>query len=393
MLLKTLPVAMLMLAASCCAIAAAEIDPAQAIAQKFSEASDQKPDAKPAPPAAPVADAPAATKPAAPATTTTTPVAAPVPAPTKPAPVTTAERPSLDYEMDMLRRARAEELERESQDAAAAKKAEDAKKAEVKKAEDAQKAMQTVAAPTPPAVPVAAPSAPAPVALPSVAAPLTAAVPVSPPPVPPAIAPPPVAPATQSAEAVASPPPPPPSQSTPAALPVAELPGIAAPDTSNAPHATILLVLDTDDGGPAKPDPIICLADRCWISNGIEAAAKPMPRSEAVAMKSTDSPDMDSCSGKSACVFRDIAIVPDAQIQVVELGDSHGAGSGAFTVMADASCRKDDGALVCDNALVTHDFRIWMVPEATAQAIGAEGLEDAVAAGLPNDGVEPANDK
>ncbi len=314
-------------------------------------------------------------------------------APAKPAATTkttTAERPSLDYEMDMLRRARAEELERESQDAQDAKK----KAAAAPKAEDAPKAVEAIAAPPPPAAPVIAPPPPA--------TPIATASP--PPPAPavatavvatPAATPPATAPAMRSAEATAVPSPEPSRQSTPAALTAAELPGIATPDTSSAPHATVLLVLDTDDGGgPAKPDPIICLAERCWISNGIEAAAKPLPRSEAVALKSTDSPDMDSCSGKSACVFRDIAVAPDAQLQVVELGEGHGAATGGtYTVVADTSCRKDDGALVCDNALVTHDFRIWMVPEATAKEIGVEGLEDAVAAGLPNDGVQPANDK
>jgi hypothetical protein len=142
-----------------------------------------------------------------------------------------------------------------------------------------------------------------------------------------------------------------------------------------------------------KPDPIICLDQRCWISNGLEAPAHPLPRSEAIALKSSAGTTSDSCNGKSACVFRDIAVPPDAQIQVVELGESRGVTSNPYSIAIDASCRKDDGALVCDNALVTHDFRIWAVPEPTAQSIGAEALEDAVAAGLPNEDAQPANDK
>jgi hypothetical protein len=57
------------------------------------------------------------------------------------------------------------------------------------------------------------------------------------------------------------------------------------------------------------------------------------------------------------------------------------------------TCRKHDDDLVCNNALVTHAFRLWVVPEATAQAIGPSGLEDAVAEGLPDDGEDSTNDK
>ncbi len=64
-------------------------------------------------------------------------------------------------------------------------------------------------------------------------------------------------------------------------------------DSTPAPNgtlarATVLLVLDSDDNAGAarvKPDPIICFDQQCWLSNGLEAPAKPMPRSEAVALK------------------------------------------------------------------------------------------------------------
>src|SRR4029078_3177926 len=68
-------VATLALMGSALPVPAEAIDPAQAIAEKFSEGSDPKPAQKPA---------------------------------------LTTERPDLDYELDMLSRARAEELERQS---------------------------------------------------------------------------------------------------------------------------------------------------------------------------------------------------------------------------------------------------------------------------------------
>ena len=162
------------------------VDPAQAIAQKFSEASDGK----------------------------------------QPAPAATPQKPSddADYEADMLQRARAEELDRQKQDAQ-------------------QIAVKPVAPVSPPAA----------------------------------------LPATQI-------PPPAPT--------IAALPEKPAPEPANSPApsprpaatpATVLLVLDT--GGTAlgfKPDPIICIDDRCWLSNGIGAPALAMPRTQAVALPTTD---------------------------------------------------------------------------------------------------------
>jgi hypothetical protein len=309
MQLKVFPVAMLAFLAASPVCAADPVDPAQVIAQKFYEASEPKPEAK-------------------------------------------ADRPDLDYEMDMLRQARAEELERRKADAQMM----------------LTKVTQPAAAVTPqpavaltPAPPIASVPAP-PMTEPAVVPAATTPKPLQ----------------TAIAQAKELPPSPPPSKAV------------------NGARATVLLVLDNDDNAGAarvKPDPIICFEQQCWLSNGLEAPAKPMPRSEAVALKSTDSATSDSCSGKSGCAFRDISISPNAQIQVVEVGESRGVADGAYTVAADTTCRKHDDDLVCNNALVTHAFRLWVVPEATAQAIGPSGLEDAVAEGLPDDGEDSTNDK
>jgi hypothetical protein len=169
------------------------------------------------------------------------------------------------------------------------------------------------------------------------------------------------------------------------------------PDTAvraSDARATVLLVLDPDDTDQAhaKPDPIICFDQQCWISNGLDSPAKPMPRSEAIALKTTETATGDSCSGKSGCAFRNVAFHPDSQIQVVEVGESRGVADGAYTVAADTTCRKLDGDLMCNNALVTHAFRMWVVPEATAQQVGPSTLEDAVADGLQDNEDDNAAD-
>lgn len=250
-----------------------------------------------------------------------------------PKPSQAASKPDADYEADMLSRARAEEADREKQEG-----------------RPQQVAVE-------PAAPVPAP--------------------------PPAIAP---APEKQPAPApvVTAVPPKPESERTI----VAE-----APKPGTAP-ATVLLVLDTN-GAPLsfKPDPIICIGDRCWLSNGIEAPAVSMPRTQAVALQTTEESSADSCTGKSACVYRGVAVDPDARIEVIEVGEGRGASAGAYTVPADTSCRSEGGALLCDNGLATQNFRIWVVPEAIAASAGPSSIEDAIENGLPDSGASTSNDK
>jgi len=282
------------------------VDPAQAIAQKFIEA-DQVAPARPR------------TKPKS------LPIAKSAPA-----------APGLDYEMDMLQRARVEDSERRK--------------------EIITPAPLLIAQP-------ASAAAPEPIAEPA------PAKPIEPEPEP-----------ASKSNAAAEPVAPRPPQAA-VTKPTAETDSAAA--SPNA-RATVLLVLDPDDSNQAnvKSDPIICFDQQCWISNGLDSPARSIPRSEAIALKTTETPTGDSCSGKSGCAFRNVAFHPETQIQVVEVGESRGVADGAYTVALDTTCRKLNGDLTCDNALVTHAFRLWVVPEKTAQQVGPPVLEDAVAEGL-----------
>ncbi|WP_156150835.1 hypothetical protein [Hyphomicrobium sp. 99] len=303
MAMKAIFAATLAVMLSALATHADPIDPAQAIAQKFSDASDEetsKPSPKPS------------TKPA-------------------PKPSVAPSKPDAEYEADMLRRARAEEIDREKQQ------------------------FQKIAA-EPSAIPKPVP--------------------------PPAVSPPAEKQPAPSVAAV-------PSKSD--IEPSANSADAAGPP---ATQATILLVLDTESGPLGfKPDPIICIDDRCWLSNGIEAPAVAMPRTQAVALRTTEETTSDPCAGKSACVYRGVPLEAGARIEVIEVGESRGASAGAFTIAADTSCRKDGAALLCDNGLATQDFRIWVVPEAVATSIGPDALEDAVAEGLPDADAAAGNDK
>lgn len=265
------------------------IDPAQAIAQKFSEASDEKPVLQ----------------------------------------QRSFARPGADYEADMLARARAEELERHQ-----------------------QRTQQVATRPATPDVSLPAASAP------------------------------PVAPVSKLAAL-----PPKPAAETSVVL-------HTEPPEPRISTATVLLVLDPDGSGlDIKPDPIICIDNSCWLSSGMSAPARRMPRNQAVALEGTAGMTAESCSGKSGCVYRDVAIDPSERIDVIEVGEGGGASVGAYTIAVDQSCRATGQSLICDNGLATRNFHIWAVPEATAEAAGALRLENAVAEGLPDADVMSANDK
>lgn len=303
-----------------------------------------------------------------------------------------AERPSLDYEMDMLRRARAEEAERE-------------------------KHAKPIAATAPAVAP--APSSPAaqPAAATTAASPSQAAAPSkaqeqkAPPasvekfleteaPAPPQSSKPAEPPVTASpAPAAASPSPPrevttakasDESAKAAAPAPVAELPALASPDGG---RATVLLSLATDSPAAAHPDPIICLGATCWLSNGIKAAAKPILRAQVLALQSTQMASDDSCHGKSACVYRNVTIPDGAVLEVIEVGHPNDPTIGGYSIDADKSCRLDEGDLICNNPLETRDYRLWIVPEATATSVGPAALESAVADDLEGDDTVSASDK
>ncbi|MGQ0455458.1 MAG: hypothetical protein ACT4OU_00205 [Hyphomicrobium sp.] len=280
------------------------------------------------------------------------------------------ERPSLDYEMDMLRRARAE---------ADAGKTSTAPKPTAITVES--EAAQT-AKPEPEETD---PSPPTQVNSPTPAVATTATSPKSEPPpsLSPAAAPVAAAPAAQK-PAMDEPAAPTSTEPTATAKAEPAIEKVDAPRVSAAAgaKATILLVLEGRQKGP--PDPILCIADSCFVSAGLTAAARSMPRADALALKNTQNATSDTCLGKSACAFRDIALPDDAVLEVISLGsgDYPKPGEG-FTAALDATCKMNDGDLECAQPLATLHFTAWVVPEATAKSAGAAALESAVADGLP----------
>jgi hypothetical protein len=293
------------------------------------------------------------------------------------------ERPTLDYEMEMLRRARAEQA--------------------------GEKAAPTAAAPLPvapkPEPPKIAPVAASPAAAtqPEQAAPadvapvMAPAAPVASTVSPAAAAPPPVAPA-KAAEVA-----------PPAATPQTEVQAKVDPkpsepakavETTAVPAARASLLLAIETGGTASKDgpaptydPMICMGDTCFVSAGLNSDAVKLSKLDALKLKTTTEASPDSCKGKIACVFRNVAVPPGAQVQVIELGSATHDPVRALDAKLDSTCKLTAADLTCDNPILTTDFKIWVVPEETARTAGVVALEEAVADGLPHVDVARATDK
>ena len=273
--------------------------------------------------------------------------------------------PGPDYERDMLEAARAEAEAREQH--------------------------QTQQAVSKPPVVVPAPTPTAAAAQP----PAT----VSPPPSPPAIA---QATTPQVAPQAAAPQPAP--APAPAASPQIKIEAkinvpapaiVTRPD--GAPRATILAVLTQPAGNGARaitpPDPIICLADICYISAGPNADAKLISRAEALSTKNTVTSGAGACKGVSRCAYRGVSMKRGDEVQIIDLGLVGHDRREPADVTPDTSCRVEDGDLLCDQPVAAPDYRIWVVPETIANDAGPGAIEHALADDLPEEDVAQAGDK
>ena len=295
---------------------------------------------------------------------------------TPPAPTAKSRPPApgADYERDMLEAARAEAQARETL--------------------QTQQAESKSPVVVPPPTPTAATAQP----------PATVAPPPSPPALAQATTPhvptPQVAPQVAPQAAAPQPAPAP----APAASPQIRIEAkvnVPAPATvtrpDGAPRATILAVLthSAHDAGRAitPPDPIICLADICYISAGPNADAKLISRSEALSTKNTVTSGAGACKGVSRCAYRGVSMQRGDEVQIIDLGLVGHDKREPADVTPDTSCRVEDGDLLCDQPVAAPDYRIWVVPETVAAAAGPGAIEHALADDLPEEDIARAEDK
>lgn len=173
----------------------------------------------------------------------------------------------------------------------------------------------------------------------------------------------------------------------------ANIPNVAPKPAGD--RASLLVVLNQTGSGdiPKTFDPILCIGEVCYVSAGNDADARPVPRKDALSPKGSMTTGAGVCAGTPACAFRGISLPDGATAQIVDLGIVRHDHREPVTAKIDATCSVEDGFLACDKPITAPDYRIWVVPEAVAAQAGAEKIEAALDAELPEENVTLETDK
>ncbi len=167
----------------------------------------------------------------------------------------------------------------------------------------------------------------------------------------------------------------------PAAVPERAPQAIAALPTQPAQaiqssRATVLLVLRPGTYGirrwnQTQADPVLCLGDTCYLSQGADKPSKSMSRSVALGTGNTLGARAAACKGQLACVFRDVDFGPSgrADLQPVDLHILRHDRREVTQAAIDRSCAASRGQLTCSAAITAQTYRMQVIPEATAAAI------------------------
>ena len=162
-----------------------------------------------------------------------------------------------------------------------------------------------------------------------------------------------------------------------------EPPGRADAALPSDGRATLLLVMRPGRSGiralNPTADPIVCSNDVCWVSRGADRDARMVSRRKALGALNTLGERAGACNGSTGCVFRNIELGgSSAVVQPVDLRVIRHDRRAPVEVRIDRTCTIVDGRLACRMQAAAGDYRIWAVPEPTAQAAGARALMSAV---------------
>lgn len=161
---------------------------------------------------------------------------------------------------------------------------------------------------------------------------------------------------------------------------------VTNPPDASTTRATVLLVLEPGDYGIRRfnrlqADPVLCLSETCYISQGPDTPARAMSRFQALGAGNTLGGRAGACKLQLSCVFRDVDLGPTgkAQIMPVDLHVLRHDRREVTPVEADRSCAPANGRLTCGMPVIAKTYRALIVPEATAATAGAAALTTALA--------------
>jgi len=161
-----------------------------------------------------------------------------------------------------------------------------------------------------------------------------------------------------------------------------------APQRPDPAHVTVLLVIDHGTRGIRRfdntGDPILCIADTCFIGAGTDTPARRMPRARAFGPGNTLGKRAGACSHSLTCVLRDVDLGADAaMIQPIDLRLVRHDRREPARAWPDDTCSVQSGRLTCRQAVAGSDWRAWIVPEWVAREAGQQALEAALFDRLP----------
>lgn len=165
-------------------------------------------------------------------------------------------------------------------------------------------------------------------------------------------------------------------------------PALRGTDAGRETRATILLVMEPGSRGIRRydktADPVLCVGEVCYISNGPDQPATRMTRGQAFGPGRTLGQRAGACRKSLTCVFRDVEILSArVELQPVDLRILRHDRREPRSTGIDPTCIEAAGHLRCSAGVVARTYRLWVVPESLAENAGPAALSAALDAGLP----------
>ncbi|MEO1693819.1 MAG: hypothetical protein AAFR55_01110 [Pseudomonadota bacterium] len=165
-------------------------------------------------------------------------------------------------------------------------------------------------------------------------------------------------------------------------------------------RVTILMVIEPGSRGIRRvnktADPILCIKQSCYISQGAARTARDMKRRRAFGTFNTLGKRSGACRNTRRCVFRGIPLGATGRVTVqpVDMRLMRHDRRERRLVEADTTCRIVRNALQCQNPVEAETYTLWAVPERVAQRAGRRILHRALGDDLTvirNASVTPRN--
>ena len=148
--------------------------------------------------------------------------------------------------------------------------------------------------------------------------------------------------------------------------PFIEAPALA--QTTYPQRVTVLVIMQPRrhgfGGARMTANPVLCVGQECYVSNGAGSPATIMRRAQALGPGNTLGRNAGACRNQTTCVFRGITLsAPMSTIQPVDMGFLRHDRRETRTVEVDRSCDASAGALNCSSPIVSTGYRAWIIPE------------------------------